>query len=261
MAKSNSQIKVFSDLEVMSHKAAEIFIDISRSCITSRVKFSVAISGGFTPRRLYTLLASKYYCSQVDWQHTHLFWVDERCVSKEHEESNFRTAFDTLISKVPIPEGNIHRIKGEEAPDQAARDYEEELWKFFGMPGLPIFDLIILGMGEDGHTASLFPGSKTLEETIRLAVPVYLEKQNRNRISLTLPVLNNAAQIIFLVAGCPKAIVLAEILGDGEKKGRFPAGLITPLHGNMTWLIDREAAGKLVGLESYEVPKFAESSG
>ena len=141
-------------------------------------------------------------------------------------------------------------MKGEEAPDKAAREYEEVLRRFFGMSGLPIFDLIILGMGEDGHMASLFPGSKLLEETARLAVPVYLEKQNRNRITLTLPVLNNAAQIIFLVAGRSKATVLAEILGDGEEKRRFPAGLIRPIHGNMIWLIDQEAAGKLRGLKS-----------
>ncbi len=248
--KSNFQIQVLSDLEVMSHKAAEIFIDISRSCFASRVKFSAAISGGFTPRRLYTLLGSKYYCDRVDWQHTHLFCVDERCVSREDEESNFKTAFDTLLSKVPIPEGNIHWIKGEEAPDKAARDYEGDLRKFFGMSGLPIFDLIILGMGEDGHTASLFPGSESLKETTRLALPVYLEKPNRNRITLTLPVLNHAAQIIFLVSGRSKATVLAEILGDGEKKRRFPAGLISPIRGNMIWLVDQEAAEKLIRLKS-----------
>jgi len=246
--KSNSQIIVLSDLEAMSHKAAELFIDISRNCIRSRDKFSVAISGGLTPRKLYTLLGSKYYCEQVDWQHIHLFWVDERCVSKEHEESNFRMTFDTLLSKVPIPEGNIHRMKGEEAPNKAAREYEEDLRRFFGMSGLPIFDLILLGMGEDGHTASLFPGSKSLGETARLAVPVYLGKQHRNRVTLTLPVLNNAARIIFLAAGRSKATVLAEILGDGEKKRRFPAGKINPIHGNVTWLIDQEAAGKLTGL-------------
>ena len=164
-------------------------------------------------------LALIEYRNQVHWHSVHFFWVDERCVPKEHEESNFKTAFDALLSKVPIPDENIHRIRGEEDPERGARDYEEDVRKFFGMSGLPMFDLVILGMGEDGHTASLFPGSKSLEEAIRLAVPVYLEKPNWNRITLTLPVLNNAAQIIFLVAGRSKAAVLSEILGDGHQKG------------------------------------------
>ena len=126
-----------------------------------------------------------------------------------------------------------------------ARAYEEDIKKFFGISGLPVFDLVILGMGEDGHTASLFPGSKSLEETDRLAVPVYLDKPNWNRITLTLPILNNAAQILFLVTGQAKADVVSEILRNGEKKRQFPAGLISPIQGNVTWLIDQEAAGKL----------------
>ena len=182
------RIQVLSDLEAMSHKAAEIFVNTSRTCIASQGKFSAAISGGSTPRKLYSLLGSAEYRPHVDWQRVHFFWVDERCVPKEHEESNFKTAFDMLLSKVPIPDENTHRIKGEEDPDQAARDYEKEVGKFFGMSGLPMFDLVILGMGEDGHTASLFPGSKSLGEKVRLAVPVYLEKPNKNRITLTFPV-------------------------------------------------------------------------
>jgi 6-phosphogluconolactonase len=190
-------------------------------------------------------LGSEAYCHRVDWQHVHLFWADERCVPKEDKASNFRTAFDTLLSKVALPDKNIHRIKGEEAPDKAARDYEEEIRRFFGGSERPGFDLMILGMGEDGHTASLFPGSKLLEETARLAIPVYLEGPEKNRITLTLPVFNNADQILFLVAGPSKAAMLSEILGEGEKKKGFPAGLIRPAHGNITWLIDQQAAGKL----------------
>jgi 6-phosphogluconolactonase len=170
-------------------------------------------------------------------------------VPKEHEESNFKTAFNRLLSKVPIPDENIHRIRGEEDPDQAATDYEKEVRRFFGMSGLPMFDLVILGMGEDGHTASLFPGSNLLKERIRLAAPVYLERPNRNRITLTLPVLNNATQILFLVAGHSKADVVYEILEDGRKRERYPAGLIHPVHGSITWLIDQEAAEKLRGIE------------
>lgn len=249
--KSNGKIEVLSDLEAVSLRAASIFVNASRNSIAAKKRFAVAISGGSTPRRLYTLLGSEAYRHQVDWQHVHLFWADERCVLKEDEASNFKTAFDTLLSKVALPDKNIHRIKGEEAPDKAARDYEEDIGRFFGESERPGFDLIILGMGEDGHTASLFPGSKSLEERVRLAIPVYLERPKKNRITLTLPVLNNADQILFLVAGPSKAAILSEILGEKEKKEGFPAGLVRPAQGNMTWLIDREAAEKLGGLRSH----------
>jgi len=249
--KLNRKIEVLSDLEALSLRAASIFVSASKNSIAAKKRFAVAISGGSTPRRLYTLLGSEVYRDQVDWQHVHFFWADERCVPKDDEASNFRTAFETLLSKIALSQKNIHRIKGEEAPDKAARDYEEEIRGFFGRSERPGFDLIILGMGEDGHTASLFPGSKSLEERVGLAVPVYFEKPGKNRITLTLAVLNNADQILFLVAGSSKAAVLSEILGEGEKKKRFPAGLVRPAHGNMTWLIDQEAAGKLGGLRSH----------
>ena len=243
--KSNFKIEVLSDLEALSHCAASFFVSASKNSIATKKRFAVAISGGSTPRRLYTLLSSPPYRNQVDWQRVHFFWADERCVPIEDEGSNFKAAFDRLLSKVPIPDGNIHRIRGEEEPEKIARAYEEDIKKFFGISGLPVFDLVILGMGEDGHTASLFPGSKSLEETDRLAVSVYLDKPNWNRITLTLPILNNAVQILFLVTGQAKADVVSEILRDGEKKRQFPAGLISPIQGIVTWLIDKEAAGKL----------------
>ena len=238
-------VQIFPDLEAISHEAASLFVSASRDSIATRKKFAVAISGGSTPKRLYTLLSSSPYRDRVDWGKVHFFWADERCVPKEDEASNFKTVFDRLLSKVPIPNENIHRIKGEEEPEKAASDYEADIREFFGASGLPVFDLVLLGMGEDGHTASLFPGSKSLEETARLAVVVHLEKPNWNRITLTLPVLNNAAQILFLVAGSPKATVLSEILSDAEKKREFPAGRIRPVQGKVIWLIDREAAGRV----------------
>jgi len=238
-------VQILSDLEAISREAATLFVNVSRNSIAARKKFAAAISGGSTPRRLYTLLGSFPYRDQVDWYKVHFFWADERCVPKEDETSNFKNAFDRLLSKVPIPDGQIHRIKGEEDPEKAARDYETDIREFFGVSGLPVFDLILLGMGEDGHTASLFPGSKSLEETARLVVPVYTEKPNQNRVTLTLAVLNNAAQLLFLVAGSSKTTVLSEILSDGEKKREFPAGRIRPVQGKVTWLIDREAAGRV----------------
>jgi 6-phosphogluconolactonase len=249
--KSNWKIEVLSDLEALSLRAASIFVSASKNSIAAKKQFAVAISGGSTPRGLYMLLGSEAYCDQVDWQCVHFFWADERCVPKDDEASNFRTAFDTLLSKIALPDKNIHRIKGEKGPDKAARDYEEEIRRFFGESERPGFDLIILGVGEDGHTASLFPGTKSLEETVRLAIPVYLGEPRKNRITLTLPVLNNADQILFLVTGPSKASVLSEILGEREKRKLLPAGLINPLRGSMIWLIDQGAAGKLRGLRSH----------
>ena len=239
------QIQILPDLEAISHQAASLFMKAAKDAIDRKMRFVVAISGGSTPRRLYTFLGSTEYRPQVDWQRIHFFWVDERCVPKDHEESNFRTVFDTLLSKVPISDENIHRIRSEEEIDQAARDYEEEIREFFKPSQLPIFDLVILGVGEDGHTASLFPGSKALGEKERWVVPVYLEKPKINRITLTLPILNHASQILFLISGRSKATVLSEILENGHQKDRYPAGLINPFHGKLQWLIDREAADQL----------------
>ena len=245
---SNRRVEVLPDLEALSRRAAAIFVAASGDSIAAKKRFTVALSGGSTPRRLYTLLGSEGYRNRVGWEHVHFFWADERCVPREDEASNFKAGFDALLSRVAPPEQNVHRIKGEEAPDRAARDYEEEIRRFFG-PGWPVFDLIILGVVEDGHTASLFPGSKSIDETARLAIPVYLEKPGKNRVTLTLPVLNNADQILFLVAGPSKAAVLSGIFGEKEKKKRLPVELINPARGNMVWLIDREAAGKPGGLQ------------
>ena len=245
MGELRDQIQILPDLEAISHQAASLFVRAAKDAIDRRMRFVVAISGGSTPRKLYGLLGSEEYSSPIDWQRVHFFWVDERCVPKDHEESNFKASFDALLSKVSIPPKNVHRIKSEEDPEEAARNYENEIRSFFKTVDWPVFDLIILGMGADGHTASLFPGSKSLEERERLTVPVYLEKPKINRITLTLPVLNHASQILFLISGRSKATILSEILENGHKKDRYPAGLINPAHGTLLWLIDQEAAGQL----------------
>ncbi len=242
--KTGRRVIVLPDLNAVGREAGEVFWEASKSSTASHGRFAVALSGGTTPRGLYALLGSGQYKDEINWRHAHFFWADERCVPKEHEESNFKTAFDAFLSKVPVPDGNIYRVRGEEEPEKAAEDYEVDMRKFFGEAALPAFDLIILGVGEDGHTASLFPGSKALEEHTRLAAPVYKEKPGINRVTLTLPVLNNASRILFLAAGQSKAGVVYDILEEGNKKN-YPAGLVHPFGGNVLWLLDKEAGRRL----------------
>ena len=240
----DERVRVFQDLEALSRAAAELFTAVAKRCVAAQGRFTVALSGGATPRRLYTLLGSTPYRENVEWKHAHVFWADERCVPGDHPESNFKLAVDAFLSSVSMPKENIHRIKGEEVPGRAAQDYEQEMRSFFGPVSLPVFDLIILGAGEDGHTASLFPGSASLNERTRFALPVYLEPPMLNRVTLTLPVLNHAAEVLFLASGRAKAGVVHAIIKNGNPL-RYPAGLVQPVRGSITWLIDRQAAGLL----------------
>ncbi len=236
-------IQVLPDIDAISREAAKIFITTAERCISSHGRFTVAVSGGSTPIRLFTLLGSKIFADKVDWSSVHFFWVDERCVPKDDKDSNFNGAWDSLLSHIPVPKTNIHRIKGEASPADGALEYESDLKGFFGANGVPAFDLIFLGMGEDGHTASLFPSSDSLKESERLAVPVYVEKMKSWRITLTLPVLNNAKSVVFLVTGKNKTDVLKEILDKKSKK--YPAGLVKPDHGDLIWLVDEDAVGQI----------------
>lgn len=236
-------IQALPDIDEVSHEAARIFLNAAERSISSQGRFTVAISGGSTPIRLFALLRSNIYADKIDWSRVHFFWVDERCVPKDDKDSNFKGAWDSLLSHISVPKTNIHRIKGEESPADGALEYESDLKGFFGADGVPAFDLIFLGMGEDGHTASLFPASDSLKESERLAVPVYVEKLKSWRVTLTLPVLNNARSTIFLVTGKNKASVLKEIVEN--KSVKYPAGLIKPNNGSLTWLVDEDAAGEI----------------
>jgi 6-phosphogluconolactonase len=233
---------VLPDAEAMSRHAALLFAERTREA-SSTGRCTIALSGGSTPRRFFKLLGSAFR-DLVPWGDLHVFWVDERCVPPEHQDSNFRTAHETFLSHVPVPSSNIHRITGELPPEEAARAYESELRRHFG-ERLPSFDLILLGVGEDGHTASLFPGSASLAERARTAIPVYAERLNSWRVTLTLPVLNNASLALFLAAGPAKSHVIGTILGCGAHGEAYPAALISPDRGEVQWLIDREAAGSL----------------
>lgn len=240
----DARIRVYADLEALSQAAADSFVKLSMEALSSKGGFIVAISGGSTPRRFFSILAESPYEERIPWTSTHIFWADERCVPWGHPDSNYKLAHEALLSKVPIGDENVHRIKGEENSEKAARDYEESLRLFFGTQPLPVFDLIILGAGTDGHTASLFPGSAAVHERKRIAIAIHAEAPKPDRVTLTLPVLNNASRIIFLAAGREKATVLHEIMEDGNPK-RYPAGLVQPVHGHVTWLVDRDAASLL----------------
>ena len=242
--RTHPQIRVLRNREALSLAAAELVSSIAEESIAGKGRFSVALSGGTTPRRLYSLLGASPFRERIDWEKVHLFWADERCVPADHSESNYRLVVDTLLRRVDVPKDHVHRIRGEAEPERAAREYEEDIRRFFAPEPAPVFDLVLLGAGEDGHTASLLPGSPALREKKRLVVPVHREPPKPSRVTLTLPALNHASHILFLAAGHAKAAIVHEIVEDGNPK-EYPAGLVQPVDGTVTWMIDREAAGLL----------------
>ena len=241
--RSNMRISVFDDLQSLSRGAAELFQSLSCTVIATKGRFAVALSGGTTPRLLYTLLGSAPYQNTIDWPRIHLFWADERCVPSDHPESNYKLVRDTLLKNLSLPGKNVHNIQGEVDPTEAACAYEQDIKEFYGAVTFPSFDLIILGVGVDGHTASLFPGSSSVTEADRIAIPIYRKDPQINRVTLTMPVINHASNILFLVAGKSKASVLQNILCQGNSKG-YPAGLVSTKSGIVEWFLDNEAAGR-----------------
>jgi 6-phosphogluconolactonase len=235
------EIVLCRDIAELSRQSAERFSQLALESVEEAGRMTVALSGGSTPKHLYSLLALPDYKDRIPWKNVQLFWGDERCVPPDHSESNFRMAQEALLSRIQIPAENIHRMSGEIQPQAAAAEYEKELQKFFGLNsgGLPRFDLILLGIGEDGHTASLFPGSNALNETKRLVVAPFIEKLKSFRLTLTLPVLNNAANLGFLVAGPSKADAVKQAFSGSSD---LPAARVQPVNGKLTWLITRDAA-------------------
>jgi len=243
------EIIICQNLSELNRKAAEEFVGLGGAANARRGRFTVALSGGSTPKALYTLLASAEYRNRLDWSRVHLFWGDERCVPPDHPESNFRMVQESLLSKVETPPENIHRMAGEKNPQAAAAEYENELRRVFSssQAAAPRFDLIYLGLGEDGHTASLFPRSAALSEKQRWVAVAYVERLKTHRLSLTLPVINAAAQITFLVAGESKRAIVKQLLGAGGDPSNFPAAKVSPTDGKLTWLITEDAAADLPG--------------
>lgn len=246
---SNKSIQIVADAESMSRAAAEKLVEHMRQTFSTRDVYSIALSGGSTPRGLYALLADdRKLCRQIPWKRVHFFWGDERHVPPDHPDSNYHMAFEALLSKVPVPPVNVHRIRAEN-PDaeKAAKEYARDLRRFFGIAGdgVPCFNCVLLGMGSDGHTASLFPDSPALNEQKRLVMANWVEKLQSFRITLTVPVLNNADLILFLVSGSEKAEALRMVLAGDKTAARYPAQRIHPRHGSMLWLIDTAASKRL----------------
>ncbi len=238
------EIIVCKDQQEIFAKAAELFVELAARSIADHGNFSVALSGGSTPKGLYALLASDAYRDRVDWSRVHFFWGDERSVAPDHENSNYRMANEAMISKLPIPAENVHRMVAEAADiEAAAAEYEAQIRNFFGIEGnQPRFDLILLGMGDDGHTASLFPGTEALKEQVRTVVSNYVEKLSTYRMTLTAPAINNARNVVFMAAGASKQQPLHEVLAGEWNPDIYPSQLIRPA-GRLIWLVDEAATG------------------
>ena len=239
---SEADIRILNAPQELFQAAAAEFNALASTAIRDHRKFTVALSGGSTPKSLYSVLAR----SALPWDKIFFFWSDERHVPPDHPESNYRMAKEALLSKVPVPPENIFRVRAEEKDaNVVAKDYEEALRSFFGLrPGeFPRFDLILLGLGPDGHTASLFPNTAALNETKLLVVANWVEKFKANRITFTYPVLNNAACVIFLVSGADKADMVRTVLEDG--RADLPSQRVHPVNGRLLWLLDKGAASKL----------------
>ena len=240
-----ANVQVFETPEQLAVAAAERFVESASDLHDKLDGFSVALAGGRTPKRVYELLGTEQFKNRVEWSRVHLFFGDERCVPPDHPDSNFGMVNQTLISRVEIPTKNVHRIIGEGDARENARGYESELRTSFASRPGPRFDLVLLGIGEDGHTASLFPQSAALQETSRWAVATEHPHSGQRRITLTLPALNHAAHILFLVTGQEKATALSRVLRGQSEPARLPASLIQPVEGALEWFIDREAASLL----------------
>ena len=230
-------VETFETRWDLARAAAQLLVARSDEAVVRTGSFTIALSGGSTPKTLFQTLAyaSNSFRREIYWPMIHFFWSDERHVPPDHPASNYRMAYDNLLSRVPVSKEKIHRVMSENPNAQeAAEQYETVL--------PPRFDLILLGLGTDGHTASIFPGSEVIHETKRLVAAPWVEKLNAYRITMTLPVINNAASVVFLVSGAEKAEIVREVI-KGPK--RYPAQEVKPAEGELIWLLDQAAASKL----------------
>jgi 6-phosphogluconolactonase len=240
-----AEVCLFKDLEELSRAAAELFVKQAALSIAERDRFLVALNGGSTPNRLFQLLATDFH-EQVDWSKVHVFWGDERCVPPDDPGSSYGQARATLLKHVPVPAANNHRFQGELGPEAASKNYAFTLKRFASPPlDWPHFDLVYLGMGEDGHTASLFPGSPMQVSEPTMPVIAHYQDRPANRVTLTPVVFNYARMVVFMATGEKKAQTLAEVLSDRYNPELYPAQRIQPNDGRLIWLVDEAAASRL----------------
>ena len=243
MAGLEPDVRVFQDPEALGHAAAALFVETAHQAITQRGRFLVSLSGGKTPERLYRLLPQSPYRELVDWALMHVFWGDERCVPAEDLNSNYRTAHELLLGRVPVPVENIHRVRTELEPELAAQAYALQLRKSAQPPlDWPRFDLVLLGLGEDGHTASLFPGTRVVEGSASMAAKAPGQDQPGWRVTMTPAVFNTGRRVVFLVQGGSKSKVVASVLYGERQPEQLPAQLIRPVDGELIWMLDASAA-------------------
>jgi 6-phosphogluconolactonase len=242
-------VRILTNIDAIAKRAAQDFLQSATQAVSEKGSFTVALSGGSTPKALYSLLATDAALrSQLPWDKMYMYFGDERSVGPDHPDSNFRMATETMLSKVPIKPEQVFRIKGEyKDTEKAAQEYEQVLRTSFKIAEgqFPRFDLVFLGIGNEGHTASLFPGTKALHETKRLAVRNWVGKLYTNRITLTAPAINNAARVIFMVTGADKTLALKGVLEGPYEPDQLPAQLIQPPNGKLVWLVDTVAGGML----------------
>jgi 6-phosphogluconolactonase len=245
-------VSVVPDAAALAAASSERFVVAAEQAIAERGRFVVALSGGSTPRHTFELLAREPLASRLSWSRVHFVWGDERCVPPTNVESNYRMAREALLDHVPVPPENVHRMHGEDDPEIAAASYEATLRTLFRTSnGPPSFgpgrniDLALLGLGDNGHTASIFPGSTVVDERVRWVSADYVAAVSMWRLTMTSPVLNAAAEILFLVSGESKAGVLKRVLEGPRDPHELPAQLIAPTHGRMQWMVDRAAAAEL----------------
>ena len=241
------EVLVYPDILSLTRAAADRIIKAAEAAMVARGRFTIALSGGNTPRALYQLLAEDTYQGCIDWENTYVFWGDERCVPPEDQQSDYHMARGALLNYVSVPIDHIFRIRGEIDPKQAAADYERLLRDFFlsravGPEPQPRFDVQLLGMGENAHTASLFPHTAPLDERERWVMAHYVDEVSMWRVTLTPPALNASALIMFLVTGAGKAQTLAQVLGAEQRPHELPAQLVQPIDGELIWMVDSDAA-------------------
>ncbi|MHB1549681.1 MAG: 6-phosphogluconolactonase [Vulcanimicrobiaceae bacterium] len=234
---------MYPDAEKLAAALADLFVDRAQAAVAERGAFYVALAGGTTPRAAYALLAAQRRAAQVAWQDVFVYFGDERCVGPDDEQSNYKMACDTFLRAVPIPPPNVRRMRGEDDPTEAARLYAEMLRADLGDP--PAFDLVLLGMGSDGHTASLFPGTDPMTGDADLVRAPYVEAMQAYRLTLTPRAINNARHVAIAAQGAQKATILASVLEGPYVPTTYPVQIVAPRAGRLTWLVDRDAADSL----------------